>query len=226
MTLFHSGSRLSDLLLRAPEAISVALRFGIRLGVGDGSVESACRAHNVEPALFLAIVNTLVNAEYFPITELKRLSAASLAHYISSTDQYYWHVQIPNIERHFDSLLSRSAGMCNNLDLLRSFFAELKTEMGERIASDRALITHVHEGNSIGSIESADIECMNLRDQTIEEKLSDLLNFFVIHLSGEYDPNLCHAVITALFMLDRDVKQNNRIRRRLFFPLISQILKS
>lgn len=226
MTLFHSGSRLSDLLLRAPEAISVALRFGIQLGVGDATVESACRSHNVDPSLFLAIVNTLVNAEYFPITELKRLSAENLAHYISSTDQYYWHVQIPNIERHFDSLLARSSGMSNNLDLLRSFFSELKNEMEERIASDRALILSLSGGDAAPNITEAEIDSMNQRDQTIEEKLSDLLNFFVIHLTGEYDTNLCHAVITAIFMLDRDVKQNNRIRRRLFVPLISHIVKS
>lgn len=55
----------------------------------------------------------------------------------------------------------------------------------------------------------------------VEEKLHDLLYFFVEHLRGNYDANLCTAVVSAVFSLERDLCQNNRIRSRILLPLIS-----
>ena len=54
----------------------------------------------------------------------------------------------------------------------------------------------------------------------IEEKLNDLINMFVIHLKGEYDVNLCHAVLVAIMTLQKDIKQNNRIRYRILLPIL------
>ena len=48
---------------------------------------------------------------------------------------------------------------------------------------------------------------------------------FVIHLRGEYDANLCHAVLFAIISLEKDIKQNNRIRNRILYP-ISVALKN
>ena len=52
----------------------------------------------------------------------------------------------------------------------------------------------------------------------MEEKIDDLLSFFVMHLKGEYEPNLCVAVVTAIFALRKDIRQNNRIRSRILLP--------
>ena len=43
---------------------------------------------------------------------------------------------------------------------------------------------------------------------------------FVIHLKGEYDVNLCHAVLVAIMTLQKDIKQNNRIRYRILLPIL------
>ena len=53
----------------------------------------------------------------------------------------------------------------------------------------------------------------------IEDKLNDLKSFFIIHLKGVYDINLCHAVIASIIALEKDLKQNNRIRERILRPI-------
>ena len=56
-------------------------------------------------------------------------------------------------------------------------------------------------------------------EKAIEDKVDDLTSFFVIHLRGEYDQNLCMAVVTSLMSLEKDIKRNDRIRERLLRPL-------
>ena len=58
---------------------------------------------------------------------------------------------------------------------------------------------------------------------TVEEKLNDLLSLIVRHLSGDYDINLCHAVIFALCSLRNDIKQHNRIRNRILRPVAAAL---
>ena len=54
---------------------------------------------------------------------------------------------------------------------------------------------------------------------TVEDKIDDLTNMLVRHLNGDYDLNLCNAVVLAVFTLKRDIMKNNRIRYRLMQPL-------
>ena len=58
-------------------------------------------------------------------------------------------------------------------------------------------------------------------NDNIEDKLNDLINMFVIHLKGEYDVNLCHAVLVAIMTLQKDIKQNNRIKWFLLLLIVA-----
>ena len=43
----------------------------------------------------------------------------------------------------------------------------------------------------------------------------------VKHLSGDYDENLCYAVLFSICSLEKDIKQHNRIRYRILTPMVS-----
>ena len=61
---------------------------------------------------------------------------------------------------------------------------------------------------------------------SIEDKLSDLKNMFVIHLRGDYDRNLCQAVLFAIISFEKDIRQNNRIRNHILYPLAVALKKA
>lgn len=107
--------------------------------------------------------------------------------------------------------------------MIREFFFELKHELLRRIEDDqhswfpkiKRLSANVHSQIPDFSLTSF------LKDDPdpIEEKLNDLKSLFVLHLTGKYDLNLCYGVIFAIFSLEKDIKQNNRIRNRILKPL-------
>lgn len=82
-------------------------------------------------------------------------------------------------------VLVRSGGENKNLSLIERYFEEFKTQL---------------------------LSYDGLRD---DSQITDLVSIMIRHLSGDYDANLAYAVIFALSSLAHDVRQNNRIRKRI-----------
>ena len=135
---------------------------------------------------------------------------------MEKTGDFYINVQLPNIERHFNGLIDR-IGNENNLSHLKLFLNEMKKQFEETVNYEkRSLFPSIREGRLIG-ISPRDYI---LGSEELEEKLHDLLTFFLVHLKGKYDRNLCMAVVISIFSLNKDLKQNNRIRSRILVPLL------
>ena len=163
-----------------------------------------------------------MNENYFPETVLKAVNIADIVSYLDKTNDYYTRFLVPNIERHFNLLISKSVTP-NNLQLMMQFFEQLKDELSQRITHDREVLFP----QLINSASSAPDDAIALIDEpnSIEEKLGDLKNLFIIHLRGEYDSNLSHAVLLAIVNLEKDFKQNERIRQRILTPYAHSLVK-
>ncbi len=218
MAVYNKDSRLSEVVMAHPSIIPVINRLGVSLGVGDDSVGAVCAERGIDSAFFISVVNTFLDESYFPSNSRDTFSLEKTIDYLSKTSVYYLRVQLPNIERHFDSLSSRS-GTDNNLGLLRHFFPEMRHELVECVNYDeRLLFPALRNGN----VPSDCNRYVNAHTE-VEEKLHDLLTFFVVHLQGDYDRNLCMAVVSSVFSLQKDVSQNNRIRNRILLPIIREM---
>lgn len=208
MALIQAQNQLSDIIISHPDIIPVINRFGITLGTGDNTIETICTKHNLDTDFFLCIINTFINDEYFPEKMLKSFCASTIISYLEKTYNYYLNFQLPNIERHFASLIMRS-GDNNNLGLMKRFFDELKGDIINRINHDTQ--------QWFPEIKSSNIKIDN--STSILDKLNDLKSMFILHLSGSYDLNLCYGVISAIILLEKDIRQNDRIRNRILIPL-------
>lgn len=213
--MYTADSRVADIIYSDFTVIPMLGRFGITLGVGDVTIDDACKAGGIDTDLYLAIVNN-----YMGLTD----SFGATAHlddvksFLRLTNAYYTTAALPNIERHFRALNDRSGNAAdNNLQLLWSFFMELKKEITLRAEADER-----NFGNA-GAADGADSEpCAAAiiagdpaADSSIEEKVEDLRTFFIVHLKGDYDQNLCMAVVTSLAVLDNDIRRTNHLRASL-----------
>lgn len=213
MALVTPESKLCDVIIDEPSVVPVVNRFDIALGVGDRTVKAICTEKGIDCTFFITILNAFINESFFPDIEVGAFSAKDVTDYLRMTNNSYLRNQLPNIERHFNALISHSDAN-NNLPLLFNFYREVRSEIERRVADDNRWFDEIAsaENGSRQPSQPADTD-------SIEEKLSDLINMFVIHLRGDYDRNLCHAVLFAVISLEKDVRQNNRIRNRVLRPL-------
>lgn len=223
MVIISEKKTLSEIIITHPETIALINRFGITLGTGDKTIETICNEKNLDIDFFIVILNTYLNEEFFPEKILKSFNAHTIINYISQTYSYYTHYMLPNIERHFNLLISHS-GNNNNLELMHRFFIELKEDILRIIEHDSSLWFPAIESINTNNVHS-DLITQPLDSTIIEDKINDLKNMFVIHLTGQYEVNLCHAVILSIIALEKDIKQNNRIRNRILYLICNNIAK-
>ena len=159
MALINADCKLCDVILNEPSIIPVINRFGIILGVGDKSIRTVCEEKNLDCEFFVTILNTFINEDYFPENRLKSFCATQIVDYLTQTNAYYQQFQIPNIERHFNSLISQSDSDNNNLELMKQFFEELKKEL----ATLRGIMRHY-----VMQIDSLNVANKQLREENAQ----------------------------------------------------------
>ena len=199
MSFISENNILSEVVEKYCELIPVINRFGIRLGLSDITIKDICYSHKINTDFFLMIVNTFLNEDYFPEKKLQAFSIEQIIEYLKQTDTYYVQVMLPNIEKHLNAFITLSNNHHHNkqLDLIRKFFTEFKSELVNRI------------------------ETGGLDDNHTEEMIEDLKQILIRHLKGNFNDNLCYGVIFAISGLEKDIQMHNRIRNKVLIPMIN-----
>lgn len=222
MALVTPDTKLCEVIVDEPSVVPVINRFDIVLGVGDRTIKSICKEKGIDTSFFITILNAFIHESFFLENVTGAFNAGDVVDYLRKTNNSYLRNQLPNIERHFVALISRSDSN-NNLPLLFNFYREVKTEIERRIDSDNQWFDAIISAEQSDSEVSIAGNAVQAESDSIEDKLSDLINMFVIHLRGDYDRNLCHAVLFAVISLEKDICQNNRIRNRVLRPLVDAL---
>ena len=222
MALVTPDTKLCEVIVDEPSVVTVINRFDIVLGVGDRTIKSICKEKGIDTSFFITILNAFIHESFFLENVTGAFNAGDVVDYLRKTNNSYLRNQLPNIERHFAALISRSDSN-NNLPLLFNFYREVKTEIERRIDSDNQWFDAIISAEQSNSEVSVAGNAVQAESDSIEDKLSDLINMFVIHLRGDYDRNLCHAVLFAVISLEKDIRQNNRIRNRVLRPLVDAL---
>jgi len=227
--LVYPNIQLSEVVEEHPSLIPVINRFGIRLGLGDKTVKEICDEYMIDADFLLTVINTFLNEEYFPEKKLQTFHTSQIIDYLTKTNADYQRHQLPNIEKHLGMFISISQNGNNSLALIGKFFASFKKELTDRITKDTDEWFPYCLQLS-GKIEALrkhdkDISMLNLPKQIVEDPaealLTDLKRILIKHISGEYNENLCYAVIIAINNLEKDIKQQNRIRYRILSPMVA-----
>lgn len=233
MPLVYSNMQLSEVVEEHPSLIPVINRFGIRLGLGDKSVKTICEEYQLDADFLLTVINTFMNEEYFPERKLQTFHTSQIIDYLTKTNQYYLRYQLPNIERHLTSFISMSTPGNNTLNLIGKFFSSFKEELTARIEKDEqiwfpyclSLSEKINERQAADETSVLQLSGEQRLEDPIEALLFDLKGIMVKHLSGDYNENLCYAVIFGISSLEKDIKQHNRIRYRILMPMVSAMEK-
>lgn len=222
MALVTPDTKLCEVIVDEPSVVPVINRFDIVLGVGDRTIKSICKEKGIDTSFFITILNAFIHESFFLENVTGAFNAGDVVDFLRKTNNSYLRNQLPNIERHFAALISRSDSN-NNLPLLFNFYREVKTEIERRIDSDNQWFDAIISAEQSNSEVSVAGNAVQAESDSIEDKLSDLINMFVIHLRGDYDRNLCHAVLFAVISLEKGIRQNNRIRNRVLRPLVDAL---
>lgn len=234
MQLFTRDTRLADAIHANYLLIPVVNRFGIPLGFGDRTIREVCRAHRIDVAFFLAILNVFSHPAYFPEKALLTFHPLIILSYLQKTHAYYRDVQIPVIERQLGQLIRRAGKEKNDLLVVRRFFLEYKKE----------LLAHLHREETVtfpyvrtvyrqhqrrrsarqrGRGLTYSMATYEKEHNNVDEKLWDLKNILIKYLPASVDAVLRNAVICEIFRLEQDIRDHTRIEETILMPRIAEL---
>lgn len=202
MIFVKPSSKLSTLISEYNYLVPIINRFGVKLGVEDKNVSEICTQYDLNEEFFLAILNTYLNEEFFPEKKLRSFDLEMVAGYLQKTDAYYMHGSLPNIEKHLNAFISMSDPNNKQLLLIRKLFIEFKDEFTYRV--EKGLID----------------------DDNSYALLIDIKNILIKHISGNFNENLCYAVLFSIDSLQEDLNKHNRIREKILKPMINELIES
>ena len=200
MPLLDLHSVMADVLARHNELIPVLNRFGIRIGVGEKTVQEICLEHHLNPDLILTVLNVYLDDTYVPESSLTLFDAEPIADYFRHTVENYLHALVPNIEVHLNALIATAGTENKELDMLRMLFLKFKERM-----------TNYLQKNAEYS------------DDFPDDLLHDLKNILIKHLSVEHNQNLSYAVIYSLHAFEKDLLAHNRLRNKVLQPKLNEL---
>ena len=105
--------------------------------------------------------------------------------------------------------------------------AELRSTIGERIRTDEEelLPRFRHLAQQLGEeISNITLEHRAGRDSEVdraEALVIDVMQVLIRHIRGDFNDNLLHGVLYSLSLLQSDLRSNNRLRQRIFVPMMA-----
>lgn len=199
MIFVQSATRLAKLIEDHTFLIPVVNRFGVKLGLGDKTVSEICVQYNLNEDFFLTIINTFLNEDFFPERKLQNFDLELLTGYLQKTDAYCVSGHLPNIEKHLNAFIAMSDPNNKQLGMIRELFFKFKNEFLNRVEK--------------GPIE----------EDISYALLLDIKNILIKHISGNFNENLCYAVIFSIDRMQDDLLKHNRIREKILKPMIKNL---
>lgn len=226
MAFIKSSTILSNLVQEHIDLLPLLFRFGIRLGLGDETIEEICKEHGIETDFFLHITNSYLDPEYLGKVRLSPKHTMQIADYLEATNRYYIESQLPNIEIHLTGFVRKSGVETPMIQTLPRILQELKEALQERIKEDEeGLLPHFHNlvaqlGTRISEITLEHKANDEEEHERTEALVGDIMNILIRHIRGDFNDNLLFGLLYSLSTLRNDLSRNNRLRARIFMPMI------
>lgn len=136
------------------------------------------------------------------------------------TNEYWRRFQIPNTEKHLFAFISAGGGKNNALEELKKMWHSFSGDLLRRIEADMRLLSPLAgesgERKPAGNFEAEPGE------EEPETALAEMQNVLIRFISGDYDANLCYAVIFTLNGFEKDIRRQHRIRTRILYPMLKK----
>jgi regulator of cell morphogenesis and NO signaling len=222
-------TRISEIVLNNPYISLLLEHFSIGLPCQEHTVETICSENNINPELFITIINLYngVNNK----TENKFLFAdiISIINYLRNSHQYYTVEIYPSI---LEIIRQMSASENQKeMSIVESFFNNYFTEVTEHLNYENDIvfpyIIELYENS--GDVKKRllsynhSVAEYKKHHSDIEEKLSDLKNLLIKYLPQQNDQPLRRKLILSLFELEYDLKIHSRIEDSILIPLAARL---
>lgn len=207
--MYKSTDKICDLMAHEEDAIQIISRFGLKMGVGDQTIQQVCEAHEVHTPTFLSIVNYKV---FHHQVELKEIDVPTLQRYLRNAHTYFLDFRLPRLRRALIEALIPADPMTKIPSLILRCYDEFVGEIRIHIEHENDGLYDEHEHD----------------DQRITDKLTEIKNLIIKYYPAEASTDnnstyLLISVMSDLWHTEQDFSDHCAIEDDILRPALTKV---
>lgn len=191
------------------------------------TVKHFCKKNNIDENLFLAFLNIYNGNKELATFTAQKKHLPLIIHFLKHSHNYYKNEKYPFIASLLNELDKRVK--LKEISLLKKFFEAYKNEVIEHLDYEENNVFPYVEFLYLSKKEkfpsTFSIKHYQEHHSDIEEKLSDLKNLLIHHLSVGIEAPLKRQIIFNLYELQYDLHAHSIIEDKILIPIIALLEK-
>ena len=223
--MYSQNDKIADLMSHEPQLLHIIARFRLPLGVGDKTIEEACKEQNIHAYTFLTIINYTLQPTETQV-DYSNLSLQTLMEYLRQAHEYFFNFSLPMLRRKLIEAINYSVSDSKIPMLIIRFFDEYVNEVSLHMEHENnqlfpyteKLINGVYPEDF--NIEIFAHQHRAVDDQNIANKLTELKNLIVRYYPQHGENDLLYSALYDLFQVDQALDIHCSIEDNILLPSI------
>ena len=218
-------TQIANLIFQNYHILPILNRFGIYAGEGNKTVEQICREKDINPDLFIIITNLFIDNLLPDNNKLNSIKISDLLKYLRSSHHHFLKINLPRIEHKINELSEICKDDRSKIMIVKNFYTEFKNELIEHIRNEDITIYPYAEALEKGTPinEEFDINDYLENHSEIEDKIFDIKNLLIRHLTLNKPLNLLNDLVSEIFDFEKELNDHQYIENTVLVPLVRNL---
>ncbi len=202
--MYSPLDRMYRLMSEEHQLLHIISQFGIKMGVGDKTIDEVCHEHHIDTDTFLAVVNHTTNT---------KVDLATLQVYLRNAHIYFLDFQIPRIREELISAVSQvnTSQLTDTRSqqipmLIIRFFDEYVAEIRHHIEHENANDYALHP----------------VDDRAMKSSLDELKQLITKYFPIASDVIMIYAALQDIFELEKEMALHCAIEDDILLPALKR----
>ncbi len=218
---FTAKDSVIDLIKDDYNILPVLSRFNIPLGFQNKKIEDVCKENDIDPKVFLFIINFILNGEINE-DQLPEISPSTIADFLHNSHDYFLVYKFPHIRQNLLNALDESHNDIN--PAIIQFFDSYIEEVKKHFKYEETKVFPYIKAIASGKSTDYHIDLFRRHHDEIGELLSELKNI-ILRFYTTSMPNKMYDVLVDIYNAEEDLESHNDIENHILIPLMEIIEK-
>ncbi len=227
-TIILSTDILAQVIHANYRVLAVLDRLGIKLGLGNQTIEAVADQYHVDLDTFLLILNLFCDKNHRANSDGQFKYIPDLLVFLKNSHLYFLEEIIPQIQQNIKELIDQMHD--SKAEMVNLFYNNYIQEVTEHINYENEVVFpyvkqlyNSYLANKAQTSTDFTINVYGDHHENIEDILRDLKNILIRHLPQKEKGSLRRLVLQQLFELELDLNSHTKLEDDVLIPLVKQL---